>query len=212
VKGVSGHAAYSGGVNAIEKAIVVIKGIERFKQKRMKEQPSCRFNLGMFHAGIQPSVIPGKAELGVNICYSSDEAEYNLRKGNGWGGVSVRKEFERYVKNASRRDEWLTRHPGVIEWTKDLVPFVTDINLPVVQELRKSCYLVLGKKVRPVISPAWLDASNIARFGIPVVAFGPGSDNQAHSSEESISISDMVKSAKIMAVYLYRRLSKKPVI
>lgn len=207
VTGLSGHAAYAGGVNAIEKALVVINEIKKFKENRMKKYPSCRFNLGMFLSGVQPSVVPGKAELGFNICYSAEEAEYNNRHGNGWNGSSVRKEFEHYINKTSSQDNWLQKHPARIEWTKDLVPFVTDIHSPVVRELQKSCYLVLGKRVIPMISPAWLDAANIAKFGIPVVAFGPASKNQAHSSAESICISDMVQCAKIMAVYLYRRLS-----
>ena len=70
VFGQEGHAAEPGGVNAIDKAFVIKEAIDSFKSSRKEQAPSYPVNLGVFHAGSVPSVVPGEATLSVNICYT----------------------------------------------------------------------------------------------------------------------------------------------
>ncbi|MGN7300769.1 M20/M25/M40 family metallo-hydrolase [Ferdinandcohnia sp. SAFN-114] len=45
--------------------------------------------------------------------------------------------------------------------------------------------------------PFGTDASKIALLDIPTIVFGPGSINQAHTKDEHIKVSEIVKAAKI---------------
>ena len=57
---------------------------------------------------------------------------------------------------------------------------------------------------------AWADGANIARYGgTPTVLFGPGTKDAAHSDDETVEIEDLVKGAKVIAVYLCQQLAKR---
>lgn len=208
VQGRSGHAA-RGGVNAIDKALVVKGAIDGFKAAREAKYPDCLVNLGIFHAGVHPAVVPGSARLSLNIVYRIAEAAANEKEGRGWNGVSVREEFARAVRRADEGDPWLREHPSTVEWVKDLVPFETPEDAPVMSHLRKAYETAVGPSPTVEIMSAWADGANIARYGgVPTVLFGPGARNAAHSADETVAIQDLVAGAKVMAVYLCRQLAK----
>lgn len=209
VRGRAGHAA-SGGVNAIDKACIVKNGIDRFRDERLAEHPGCPVNLGVFRSGVHPAVVPGSAVLSLNIVYSISEAARNGKKGKGWNGLSVRETFNDTVLRADTSDEWLDSHRSEVKWVKDLVPFETPEDAPVVRSLCRAYRAVTGTSQVPDIMSAWADGANIARYaGIPTVLFGPGTENAGHSDSESVRIDDIVTCAKILAVYLYNRLSRR---
>lgn len=208
VQGRSGHAAY-GGVNAIDKALVVKNAIDYFKNTRATKYPDCLVNLGVFNAGMHPAVVPGSAILSLNICYHIEEAVANEEAGRGWKGSLVRDEFEKIIRKAEERDPWLREHHSKIEWVKDLVPFETPEGAPVVQNLCKAYKSTIGCLPMVQILPAWADGANIARYGkTPTVLFGPGTKNAAHSENETVEIETLVKGAKVIAVYLCQQLVK----
>lgn len=208
VEGRSGHAA-RGGVNAIDKAIAVKQGIDRFKQSREAAAPESLVNVGVFRGGVHPAVVPGSALLSLNIVYALDEAAENEKAGRGWGGASVRTAFGACVRSEENADAWLAEHPSTITWVKDLVPFETPEDAPVVQDLGAAYSLVLGSVPHVAVMPAWADGANLARYaGVPTVMFGPGTEAAAHSADESVSIDDLVNGTKVMAAYLCRKLAR----
>lgn len=209
VKGRAGHAA-RGGVNAIEKAMIVKSGMDRFTNARQLGHPKCLVNLGIFNAGVHPAVVPGSAALSLNIVYDIAEAAANERNGGGSNGSAVRKEFERFIREAEKSDVWLSEHFSEVKWVKDLVPFETPEDAPLVRNLALAYEAVTGEKAAVGILAAWGDGSNIAGYGgAPTVHFGPGARGAAHSSDESVEIEDLVRCAKIIAVHLCRRLERK---
>jgi len=202
VFGRSGHAA-RGGVNAIDKAVLIKEAIDGFKRQREAADPDALVNLGVFRAGEHPAVVPGSAELGLNMVYAIAEAAENERTGGRWSGDAVRKEFERCIRAAESRDPWLADHPSEIEWVKDLVPFETPADAPLVLRLAAAGSAALGRSLSVGIMSAWGDAANIARYGgVPAVFFGPGTPEAAHAADESVAIQDLVDCAKVVAAYL----------
>jgi acetylornithine deacetylase len=208
VQGRSGHAA-RGGVNAIDKACLIKNAIDGFKKARETKYPNCLVNLGIFHAGVHPAVVPGSATLSLNIVYRIEEASVNEQAGRGWNGISVREEFAEAIQKADASDAWLCTHPSEVEWVKDLVPFETPEEAPLVQNLREAYEATIGGVPTLEIMSAWADGANIARYGgTPTVLFGPGSKDSAHSEDETVKIEDLVQGAKLVAVYLCRQLAK----
>ena len=208
VRGRSGHAA-RGGVNAIDKAIAVKLGIDRFKQAREAADPESLVKVGVFRGGVHPAVVPGSATLSLNMVYSLDEAAANEKAGNGWGGASIREEFCECVREEEATDAWLSKHASTVTWVKDLVPFETPEAAPVVQDLGAAYTSVLGSAPRVAVMPAWADGANLARHGgVSTVMFGPGTGPAAHSDDESVSIDDLVNGAKVIAAYLCRKLAR----
>jgi len=108
VHGQGGHAAAPGGVNAIDKAVIVKGALDAFKQER-ETAGAGPVNLGIFRAGVHPAVIPAEASAGgtseglalvelprVPRCPSASRLG-ELREGlvgmegrGGWGRCGVR--------------------------------------------------------------------------------------------------------------------------
>ena len=208
VQGKAGHAA-RGGVNAIDKALLVKQAVDAFKRERETRDPGCLVNLGVFTAGSHPAVVPGSAAMSLNLVYAIEEALANEQAGRGWNGVSVRDAFEAAVRSADEMDDFLREHPSRVEWVKDLIPFGTPEDAPVVAGLCRAHQDATGTMPEVRVMKAWADAANLARYGgIPSVLFGPGTKDLAHSENETVEIADLVKGAKVVAAYLCRRLAK----
>jgi len=206
IQGRSGHAA-RGGVNAIDKAVRVKAGLDAFKERREAANPDALVNLGIFRAGEHPAVVPGEAELGLNIVYSIAEAAENDRVRGRWCGDAVREDFEQSVHAAEIGDPWLAEHPSTVEWIKDLVPFETPSSSLLVRELEAAGRSALGRPLDVGIMSAWGDAANLARYaGVPSVFFGPGTTEAAHAANESVAIRDLIDCAKVVATFLCMRL------
>ncbi len=80
-------------------------------------------------------------------------------------------------------------------------PTMTPADAPVVRALDHWIHRVLERPAQHIASPGTYDQKHIARFapGVACVAYGPGRLDLAHQPDESVSIDDMVASAKIMA-------------
>lgn len=202
VSGLSGHASYSKGVSALDKAIQIKKAIDRWANRRTKTDERARTNIGIFRAGVQPSVVPARAEIYTNITYSLREA------GKKMTGERIMRRFERAIKGACEKDEWLSEHPARVEWVKDLCPFVISEDTKLVQELRRAYRETLREEPRVVVMQGWNDASWFHRFtGAETVLFAGGSPGTAHSSVEYVYVEELVRGAKVLGVVLSRLLS-----
>lgn len=207
VLGREAHAASGAGVNAIDKAWIAKGAIDQFKADRETRRPEARVNLGLFHAGVHPAVVPGKARLSLNIVYELEEAAKAQAEGEGWGGAQIRRAFEEAIRSAEASDPWLREHPSDITWVKDLIPFETPRDAEIIPALKGTFRATLGRE--PVVSKiaAWADAAYIPRFAhTPTVLFGPGLGNRCHTPDEYVEIQDLVDATKVIALYLVRQL------
>lgn len=210
VDGLAGHAARGTGVNAIDKAVIVKQAVDEFKRVREATRPDCRLNLGVFQAGVHPAVVPASAWLSLNIVYDIREAAQAEAKGLGWGAAEIRAAFERAISHACQADVWLREHPARVEWIKDLIPFDTPAESPLVQGLCAAGRSVLGRDIPLNWMVAWSDATYHPRFAhTPTVLFGPGSHDTCHSPVEYVPIDNMINCAKVVAAYVYEQLKRR---
>lgn len=92
----------------------------------------------------------------------------------------------------------------------EVIPSMTDINSPVVQETANAIKDVLGKDPDFICSPGTYDQKHIDRIGNlkDCIAYGPGILELAHQPDEYVEVDDMVNSAKVMAQAAYNLLMK----
>ena len=92
----------------------------------------------------------------------------------------------------------------------EVIPSMTDIKSPVVQETANAIKDVLGKEPDFICSPGTYDQKHIDRIGKlkDCIAYGPGILELAHQPDEYVEVEDMVNSAKVMAQAAYNLLMK----
>jgi acetylornithine deacetylase/succinyl-diaminopimelate desuccinylase-like protein len=195
VRGQGGHAAGPGGVNAIDKAVLVKGAVDAFKRERESAQAGARVNLGIFRAGVHPAIIPAEALLAFNA--STTIADDSAK---------VRARFEQVLRDHEARDEWLRDHPAAVEWIKDLAPYETPADHWLVRDLASAHQRVLGQPRKVDVNPAWSDACWLAREGVPTVNYGAATPGQPHSDGEYAELSRMVDCCKVLTAFLYEQL------
>lgn len=198
----AGGVGDAAGVNAVEKAILVVQALQRLEQewgitKQHPAFPPGLFSLvpGVFHgdAGV-PSVgyMAESATVGYLVWYHPHEAP-----------EAVRAEIERFVHHAAQLDTWLRAHPPVFRWESNWPAFDTPVDHPLVRALVTARAEVLGPL--PAGLPdtgafaAVCDASFLAAKGIPAVVFGPGDLREAHAINESVEIEEIRSAARVIA-------------
>ncbi|TIV55913.1 M20/M25/M40 family metallo-hydrolase, partial [Mesorhizobium sp.] len=197
--GGEGNAA---GVNAVEKAILVVQALQQLEQewgitKSHPAFPAGIFSMvpGVFHgdAGV-PSVgyLAESATIGYLVWYPPNE-----------GPEAVKAEIERHVHHAAQLDSWLRQNPPRFRWESHWPVFDTPADHPLVKLLVADRADVLGEI--PAGLPqthsfnAVCDASFIAAKGIPVVAMGPGDLRCAHAVNEYVDLAEIASCARILA-------------
>jgi len=203
VEGREGHAASGTGVSALEKALVVKRGVDEFKLRRETLYPDARVNIGVFRAGVHPAVVPGAAEMQLNIVYRLEDARGSVEAGHPWGAGALREDFAAAVAAAAERDEWLREHSPRVGWIKDLIPFEEPEGGPWLQALQEAYRVAVGQEAALDFMIGWTDASYYSALGrVPTFLIGPSADGQAHSPDEAVEIEALLRSAKALAAFL----------
>lgn len=212
VTGREGHAAYGTGVSALDKALIVKGALDRFKQARESQRPQARVNIGVFRAGVHPAVIPGSAFMSLNCVYEVDEAAQARQSMGVWGAGPIREKLQRLVREAEACDPWLAQTPSHITWVKDLIPFAPGPQQePWAAQLEQAHLQVHGRLPRREHMLGWSDAAYPASlFNIPTLLYGPGVTGKAHSPDEYVEISSLVRCTQVLALFLLRTLHKPP--
>ncbi|RJL20890.1 acetylornithine deacetylase/succinyl-diaminopimelate desuccinylase family protein [Paracoccus siganidrum] len=99
------------------------------------------------------------------------------------------------------------QRPGFCYEVRDLfevVPSMTGKDAPVVRTTAAAIQRVLGREAGYVVSPGTYDQKHIDRIGRlkNCIAYGPGVLALAHQPDEWIGVTDMLDSAKVMALVL----------
>jgi len=86
----------------------------------------------------------------------------------------------------------------------EVLPLMTERDAPVVKAVAQGIHAIFDREPDYVISPGTYDQKHIARIGhiYDCIAYGPGILDLAHRPDEWVGISDMVESAKVMAIGL----------
>lgn len=193
VVGEAGHAGGRGGRSAIRLASLLIGRLEALNSDWARRYGGGMFdiprlNVGVVSGGESIYVVPDKCEFWVGVRYTSSQIEALLA------------DVQRTVREVS--DE--AGMPGTVcsEEFSDVDPMPWDETTWVVRQLAACASHVCGRE-RPVEPfQAGCDARHFGRYNIPTAIFGPGSLSTAHASDEYIHIDELVRAAKILALFI----------
>lgn len=204
VRGKSAHGCLrEEGVSAIEKFAIVHRAVLDLEEGR-----NARSSPG-FEWLTRPFAICGGRIVGGD--WPSSECDWLVWEGRY--GVSpeedlaaARAEFEEAVAAACASDPWLAAHPASIEWWGgQFLPARTSLDDPIVTTTMAAVTDVTGVAPQVRGMPYGCDAGlTVGVAGIPTVVLGPGDIRDAHAPNESVTITNLVDAARVIAVSVLR--------
>lgn len=191
-------------VSAIEKGYRICKAVDDFEQIRMQEAkhpmypdprgPVACF-VGTMHAGTFASAPPANAKITgrMGILPGEDHRE-------------EQQSFKDYIRAVCELDPWLKNHQPRVEF-KGMLALPAEIppDSEIVQMMAGTYRDVIGEE--PVITGHHGGADTrilINHAHIPSVIFGPGQISQMHAENEHMSVYDLIKATKVLAVATMR--------
>lgn len=208
VRGRSGHIEVpqehwrdGGAVDAIAKAHYLLEAIDELngdwagkpeKTHPLLGVPNQMF-VSMIEAGQHPSSWAEEARLVFDAQYTANE-----RDAHGMGG-DVKRQIETHLDAAAVRDDWLSENPPELTWTVDADCAEIPVDHPFVDLLRDACAQV-GLEGGISGTGFHTDSSLLIESSTPTVVFGPAEMAQAHQTNESVSVADLVSATKAMAI------------
>ncbi|MGM0845398.1 MAG: peptidase [Bacillota bacterium] len=205
---VRGKQAHGGtryeGVNAIEKAVAVIKALQLLEQKRNENVTDPLYknipipfpiNMGKFESGKWPSSVPDLAVIEGRIGVGPHETM-----------EEVEKELESCLEELAEEDSWFELHPVGLEWFGGRwQPGSLEQGHPFMEVMSASYQDVFDSF--PVIeaSPWGTDGGILSKGGnIPVIVFGPGKTEAAHDANEYIEVPKILLAAEVIVAALIK--------
>lgn len=184
------------GVNAIEKMCFVIRKLMLYEEKLIEESR----NVPLFEKFDPPPV----------------QVNFGTIKGNGWpsmvcssvvveGGVGflpnkninqIKEEVEEVIRNCG--DEWIKHHYKLSFDKLHNDAYSIGADHPLVDVLKNACK---ESEKEPIVE-GWVASCDARLFNkvgkMPVVVFGPGSLDDAHSNHEKIKTDDIKKAGEVI--------------
>ncbi|MDE1889424.1 MAG: ArgE/DapE family deacylase [Planctomycetota bacterium] len=176
------------GINAIWNMITLLERIKQLKFKHTSHplHTPPTLNLGSIHSGTAPNIVPAVCKAQLDIRYlpedSSDDIILNLK--------AIIKEVEVQYPTTRFDLRIISNQP----------PTAVPLNNPLVELISKHVFSILGTKPQPRGMSGTTVTKQLLEKGIIAVGFGPGEETEAHATNESISIKELVAFAKIMAL------------
>lgn len=196
-----GSTRYAG-VSAVENYLPLHRALADLEHSRncdvdplMAEYPiAYPLSVGTISAGDWASTVPDRlvAEGRLGVALDEDPA-------------AARADLEQAIAEACADDPWLRDHPATVEWPGGQFA---------------SGRLEAGNPLRDMLATAWMDAGGskprergapygsdlrlYADRGIPTAHLGPGDVRLAHSSRESVPISETVLAARALILTVLR--------
>jgi acetylornithine deacetylase len=204
IKGKSIHACMKNrGVSAVEKFYLIFQAVNIFEQQRhfnynnaIYEDPMnvAPINFGFVKAGDLPSTVPDQLVAEGRYGIFPDESVEKAKQA-----------FEGAVKQAALEDEWLKSNLPQVEWfERQFEPGTTDMNEPVIETLSSSHEAMLKEKIQFAGATYGSDLRLFTNYAnIPTVLYGPGDVKNAHTVNESISIDEILKATKVLALTIF---------
>jgi acetylornithine deacetylase len=192
------------GVNAIEKAMVVVEAVRELQQIRLAEERHALYpdNRGalpcavnMLHSGTFPSILPDKAvlrgSLGLMPYEDPQEVEAQLR---------------RQILRAAEADPWLQAHPPQLTTHDGYVAAGAEIpaDHPLVLSMCRTYQAVTGQTADLAGRMGAADTRFLIRSGhTPTVIFGPGDTAQMHAMDEHVAVESLLTATKVLALTIH---------
>lgn len=201
------HACLKGfGVNAIDKATKLIQALYELEKHWLltKKHPyltNPTINVGRIQGGIGASIVADECTVDFDVEflpreYDADGNEHIVDK------YDIQREVEAALARACEADEWLRQHPVKVDWYQDTSAFQTDADHPLVTSALQSVEHTLGKSSLSGL-PSGCDGVYLSDIGnMPVIIFGPGKINQAHTIDEFLQIDQYLSHIRALANFI----------
>jgi len=211
-RGQPGHSSAGVSVNAIDKGVEVKQAIDAFAATHTEAFPKCMVNVGIFRSGTLPAIVPGEAELQMNMTYDLKDAQEAEAKEGHWDGRLFRRRFEAAMSDLGTANDWFSKKPVEVGWIKDVPPYLCPPDEPLVTVVAEAAREAREEDVPVRPMTAWVDGAHLARrFGIPAVGMGAGTPGCAHTATEHVVVADLLKGTKALALAVHRLLSAQTV-
>ncbi len=203
VKGRATHACMAcKGVNAIDKFNLIydeLKKMDRRRHERFYNQYyKDRYNVAPLSIG---GIAAGEWPSSV-----SDSLEAHGRMGifPGEKVEEMHAEFAETVRDAARRDDWLSENLPEIEWYEGLFePTSTPHECSLIKTLAESHRKTFNRDVQFEAATYGSDMRIINIYGgIPTVLYGPGDVSLAHTVNEHVEIDRVLEAVNSLAVMI----------
>ncbi len=175
------------GINAVWHLITLLERIKqiRFKHTSHPLHTPPTLNLGSIHGGTAPNIVPALCKAQLDIRYLPDDSG---------------DEIIANLKSIARDAESQSKGHFEIKTISHQLPTAVPINNPLVEIISKHTESVLGARPKPKGMSGATVTKQLIQSGITAVGFGPGDEAEAHATNESISIKELVDFAEIMAL------------
>ena len=205
VPGRSAHAEMNqppwqegGGVNAIQKAVLVLEGLDRLSREWADREDKRHRLLGTpavhptgIRGGTFISNVPESCSVDLNTTYLPANADER-----GFGSLP-RAEIERRVAETAAGDSWLAAHAPSWSWFTDYPPSEIDAGAPIIEVVR-GAGRDLAVEVESEGIDTTYDGALLTLFAdTPSPAFGPGDLTRAHAPDEWVGIDELLLSARL---------------
>jgi acetylornithine deacetylase len=196
-----GSTRYAG-VSAIDAYLPLHRALGDLEARRntgadplMAEYPiPYPLSVGTLAAGDWASTVPDRlvAEGRLGVALGEDPA-------------AARAELERAITQACAADPWLREHPAVVDWPGgQFASGRLDPDDPLRDTMSRAWIDAGGTPPRERGAPYGSDLRLYAARGIPTLHLGPGDVRLAHSSQESVPISETILSARALILAVLR--------
>lgn len=175
------------GINAIWNMIPLL---ERMKQLKFQKtvhplHTTPTLNLGSIHSGTVPNIVPALCKAQLDIRYLPDDSADAIISN---------------IKNIIEEVETQYGAKFDLRVISNQPPTAVPIDNPLVELISKHTLAVLGTKPQPKGMSGATVTKQLIQKGIIAVGFGPGDETEAHATNESISIKELVDFAQIMTL------------
>ncbi len=190
------------GVSALEKFLPLLGELRELERERNASlshplydglKNKAPVNVGVVSGGISPSTVPETLVV---------EGTVALIPGEEIG--PLQEQVAGRLFDAAGGDPWLREHPPRLEWIGgQFAPAEVPADAPICEAVKRAHEGVTGE--RPAVEGVTYGADMrlFVRFGgMPCVIYGAGDVSAAHSTDEHISIPDLVTATKTVALLI----------
>ncbi|MCG8563891.1 MAG: ArgE/DapE family deacylase [Desulfobacterales bacterium] len=209
IKGKTSHSTTPwNGVNALDKAAVVQKGLQSWQEMRQKaplhplmaHAPGAMAAAGMVSVNRTDDGAVGTVPASVNVMVRATVLP-------GENPEAVTQGIEEHILSQALKDDWLAEHRPEFSW----VPVGARnhsaelaMDHPLGRELDAAFTQITGRAVARtcLVSPADMQQLMTQAPVTPTLMFGPGSLEQAHTTNESLPVDELVTASAVLARFI----------